>query len=109
MQFCRRRWQFNAVLAIKDFRIMLLLSYSWVITKIRNEFKKIERESHLAQHKNTSKGMCEYLDIIICTYTFIYVCIVLIFFLGLPACIGINVVCALYRTIVRGAFYEPTI
>lgn len=67
VQVCRRRWQFNAILAIKDFRIMLLLSYSWITTKICNGFKKIEKETHLAKHKNAYKGMCNYLDVIICT------------------------------------------
>lgn len=67
VQFCRRRWQFNAALAIKDFRIMLLLSYFWVITKICHGFKKNEKEPHLAKHKNACKGMCNDLDVIICT------------------------------------------
>lgn len=69
VQFCRRGWQFNAVLAIKDFRIMLLLSYSWVIAKTCNEFKMIEKEPHLAKHKNAYKERhvqisgCHYLHV----------------------------------------------
>lgn len=59
----------NAVLAIKDFRIMLLLSYSRIITKTCNEFKKIEKEPYLAKHKNAYKerhvhvSACDYLHI----------------------------------------------
>lgn len=56
---------------------MLLLSYSWVITKICHGFQKTEKEPHLAKHKNACKG-CHYL------HTETYICVYYInIFLGL--------------------------